>query len=359
MLAQSDEKVAIENQIKLCMQSYDYDTTEYPVGVIIEMYQRSLDFLFLEEEQNTGDIIYIPDYQREFVWTDERQSKFIESMIIGVPIPYLFLADISGNMEVVDGSQRLRTLYSFIVGDLKLKGLKQLTLLNGKKFNDLPLVRQKRFRSKSIRAILLGEKTTSEARYDLFERLNTGSDELKPAEIRKGAFAGPFADFLSECAEEELFKKLCPVSVKVGLRQENTERVLRFFAYSASDPIVGYRGTVSPFLDTYMKGITKTWNADIEREMKAKFLAMLNFVDQNFPYGFRKFEGANSTPRVRFEAISVGVANAIALNPDLSVNNVEWIDSDEFHIQTRSDAANNKSKLVGRIDFVKNKLLGI
>lgn len=357
--SKEEKQKAIEEQIKKSMQSYDYDTLEYPISVLVDQYKLSLDKTFLEEDENTGNVIYIPDYQREFIWKNERKSKFIESILIGVPIPYFFLADISGNMEVVDGSQRLRTLHQFISGELKLIELENLTLLNECYFSDLTPVRQRRFLSKGIKSIYLSEKITPEARYDLFERINTGSDELRAAEIRKGAFAGKFGDFINECAKHPLFMKLCPLTDKRALRAEGAERVLRFFAYSENDPIIEYKGEVKPFLNTYMKRISEDFCASEKKDMLDKFEAMLNFVNDNFPYGFKKVPTANSTPRVRFEAIAVGVANALKENSKLTVDNVIWIESDDFYNVTRSDAANNKANLFGRINFVKNKLQGV
>ncbi|WP_160061130.1 DUF262 domain-containing protein [Psychromonas sp. L1A2] len=346
----------IEEQIKQNITLFDFDTLEFPIEVIIDKYRKSLATNYIEGEEIEDSIIYIPDYQREFIWDVERKSKFIESILLGIPIPYFFFADILGRMEVVDGSQRIRTLEEFQSGKLKLKGLEKLTLLNKMTFWDLPPIRKRRFLNKGLKAIFLGENTDGAARHDLFERINTGSDELKSAEIRKGAYAGPFWDFIKECSENSLFKKLCPISDKVGLRAEGTERVLRFFAYS--DTLNGYNGRVTLFLDKYMKNSIKTFNSDVEIELKLKFESMLTFVNNNFPLGFKKAEKANSTPRVRFEAIAIGVAKALEEVPTLVTVNTSWIDSDEFRAVTRSDAANNKSNLVGRIDFVKLHLLG-
>lgn len=350
------DSMAIEEQIKKNITLFDFDTLEFPIEVIIDKYRKSLKDDYLEGEYIDDNTIYIPDYQREFIWEVERKSKFIESILLGIPIPYFFFADILGRMEVVDGSQRIRTLEEFQRGKLKLKGLEKLTLLNGMTFNDLPSIRRRRFLNKGLKAIFLGENTDGMSRHDLFERINTGSDELKSAEIRKGAYAGAFWDFIKECSENELFKKLCPISDKVGLRAEGTERVLRFFAYS--DTLDGYKGRVTEFLDKYMKKSIKTFNDDVKEELQLKFELMLNFVDSNFPCGFKKVEQAKSTPRVRFEAIAIGVSNALEQVPTLTVLNTNWIGSDEFKKVTRSDAANNKSNLVGRIDFVKSHLLG-
>jgi len=345
---------AIENQIEIEIRTYDYDTLEYPIEVIVSKYENSLKDEC--DEDSLDNVVYIPDYQREFVWLKDRRSKFIESIILGVPIPYFFFADVDGRMEIVDGSQRIRTMAEYIRGDLKLSGLEKLTDLNGSVFSDLPKHRRRRILNKGLRAIYLSEKTDGIARFDLFERLNTGSDELKPAEIRKGALAGAFYDFLAECSEDLIFNEICPIKSAIGMRSEGTERILRFFAYSHS--LEKYKGKVSPFLDAYMKDMNKKFNDEIKLEMKAKFDRMINFVKVNFPTGFRKTMTAKSAPRVRFEAISIGVSNALDINENLEVNSVDWLDSDEFKTVTRSDAANNKSNLVGRIDFVRDKLLG-
>jgi uncharacterized protein with ParB-like and HNH nuclease domain len=346
-----------ESQIVDSIRSYDYDTIEYPIEVIINKYRQSLLTAFDESKEAEGSIIYVPDYQREYVWENERKSKFIESILIGVPIPLLFFADVDGKMEIVDGSQRIRSLNEFIDGKLKLKALETLDKLNGKTFYDLSPVRRRRFLNTGLRAVFLSEKTDSLAKLDLFERINTGSDELKAAEIRKGAYAGDFWDFINECSAHPLFIELCPINKKVGLRAEGTERVLRFFAYS--ETLAGYNGKVSEFLDKYMKKYSKEFDENIKNEMKVKFERMLSFVNDNFPYGFRKFKTAGSAPRLRFEAIAVGVAQALKDNPELQVANVDWLYSEEFQSVTRPDAANNKAHLFRRIDFVKLKLTGV
>ncbi|WP_294962406.1 DUF262 domain-containing protein [Sulfurimonas sp.] len=338
-----------EKQILEKIKNYDYDTVEYPIGVIIQQYHDGID--------NEDGEIYIPDYQREFVWADKRQSKFIESVILGIPIPYIFFADVEGRYEIVDGSQRIRTLHAFLHNKLKLENLDKLTNLNNFYFKDLSIVRQRRIKKKSLKMIALSEKTDPEARFDLFERINTGSDELKSIEVRKGVHSGKFYDFITKCTENKLFKELCPISDKRTLRAEPQEMVLRFFAYSEDRD--NYKGHVATFIDEYIKDKKQIFNSSIETTMESNFHLMLDFVKQNFENGFAKTKNAKSTPRVRFEAISVGVDLALHEIPDLSILNTDWIDSDEFKTHTRSDASNNRLKLMGRTDFVKNKLLGL
>ncbi len=341
-------KKAAEKQIVDNIKVFDYDTIEYPIEVIVEKYSTDL-----EEEEND---IYIPDYQREFIWSEKRRSKFIESILLGVPIPYIFLADVEGRKEVVDGSQRIRTLDVFVKDQHTIENLDRLTELNGFKFSDFDPVRQKRFLNKSLKMIFLSEKTDSIARQDLFERINTGSDELKPMEVLKGSQGGKFYSYLEECSKKPLFKKLCPISDKTSIREEGTERALRFFAYSES--LEGYSGVVSAFMEKYMKKRSSNFSTTERNKLEKKFNDMLAFVDSHFPNGFKKNNKTKSTPRVRFEAISIGVSKALEKKPNLTVTNVDWLESEEFKHHTRSDAANNKSKLEGRINFVMNKLLG-
>ena len=88
-----------------------------------------------------------------------------------------------------------------------------------------------------------------------------------------------------------------------------------------------------------------------------EFKGMLCFVDKNFPYGFAKSKNAKSTPRVRFEAIAVGVALALRENEKLIVDNVDWLDSDEFRVHTTSHASNSSNRVTGRIEYVRDMLL--
>lgn len=342
------ERDSAEEQIIKEQKIVDYDVHEYPVDVIVEKYVQG-------KESDTNEI-FIPEYQRRFIWDIERQSKFIESLMLGLPIPFLFTADNEGRLEVVDGSQRIRTLEAFLKNELVLEGLKKLDKLNGFRFKDLPLSRQRRFSRKTVRLIALTENAVLDVRKDIFARINTTSTKLEDMELRKGVFEGSFYDFVEECAKNSKFKLLCPIPKKREDREERPEMVLRFFAYSEN-----YRNfvhIVKDFLDEYMSGKQRIFDAEMADNMRVDFENMLDFVDKHFPYGFRKSPDALSTPRVRFESISVGVHLALKENPDLVPKDVhKWLNSKEFLEHTSSDAANNKAKVLGRIEFVRDKLL--
>lgn len=347
----SDEQnVQIEQQITDRRKLVDYVTLEYPVEVIVQKYTKGID-----DDENE---IFVPQYQRDFVWDDARQSKFIESLFLGLPIPFLFLADVvgekDGRLEIVDGSQRIRTLANYITDGLKLSGLKKLDKLNGLVFSDLPKPRQMRFLRTNIKTIVLTEKADEEARKDIFERINTGSDLLRAMEVRTGAMSGSFFEFVKENSQNTLFRKLAPVSERLSKRQENEELVLRFFAYLDDADLFVHR--VDEFMDQYLK---KMNDANFNQaDYKSVFEDMLSFIDRTLPYGFKKSSNAKSTPRVRFETLAIGAALALKEKPDLVCTDVSWLDSKEFKEHTRSDGSNSKTKLKARIEYAKNKFLG-
>lgn len=166
----AEDQAKSEEQIVQEKEPVSFDTREYPVEVLINKF--------------SNDEFIIPNYQRAFVWEKdkEKMSKFIESIILDLPIPYLFFADEldSGKLEIVDGSQRIRTLQSYKKDEFELVGLEVLDLLNGYKFSDLIESRQRRFLRKTLRSIELTEKASSEVRRDLFARINTKPYDLLP-----------------------------------------------------------------------------------------------------------------------------------------------------------------------------------
>lgn len=339
----AENKEKAEEQIVQQKEPVAFDTREYPIEVLINKFTE-------------GEFV-IPNYQREFVWEKDKvkMSRFIESALLDLPIPYLYLADDpdSGKLEIIDGSQRIRTLKAFYNNKFKLTGLEVLDLLNGFKYSDLLESRQRRFLRKTLRSIELTEKASSDVRRDLFARINTKPYDLLPMEIRKGLFKGNFYDFLTECSSNDKFKQLCPISSERRKRGEGEELVLRYFAYS--DNYQNFVHSVEDFLDDYMKNAHENGFA-LER-MKSEFEAMLVFVEKHFPDGFRKAANNNTVSRVRFDAISVGVTLALRERADLNPTNWDWVESDEFDNHTTSGSANNKAKVLGRIEYVRDMLL--
>lgn len=335
---------AIEEQISKESIPYLYDTKEYPIEVIISKYKK--------------DQIFVPHYQRKFVWDNKRKSKFIESVFLGVPI-MPFLVSISGEeaeLEIIDGSQRIRTLVEYCDGDLKLSGLEKLTTLNGTYFKNLTTTRKNKFLLRDFRFHVVTEKATPDVRADIFNRINTTPKNLSSPEIRKGALQGDFYSFILECSQLEDFRTICPIPKPKVDRGEYEELILRFFAYSES--YLEFKHDVTPFLDQFVK--EKNTIGFSKEALTKQLTDTISFIKNNFdpPYCARKGRD-NATPRVRFEALSVGTYLALKQNPNLTPIYMDWLYSLEFKQHTTTDASNNQGKLKARIEFVRDCLLNI
>lgn len=343
------EIAAAENQIVELSKRIEFYITEYSVEL-------------LANKMNKREFV-VPPYQRAYTWEPERKSRFVESLLLGLPIPFLFFWEMpDGKLEIVDGSQRLRSLEEFVLGELRLGELDSLTALSGFTFSELPLSRQRKIQNRSIRGIVLNEHADAQARFDLFERINTGSKIANKAEVRRGALTGPFMDLIIELAKTPLFTHLAPVSNKEVNEREREELVARFFAYS--DGLDGYKDRPSEFIFNYVKAMNARLaeRPDLSDQYRTKFVQTISFVERVFPYGFRKGQKGKATPRARFEAIAIGSRLAIEENPGLmqaaapDVN--DWLTGDEFTRVTGSDGANAIARLRERTGFVRDRLLG-
>lgn len=367
-----------EKQIRELHKTVDYNTIEYPIEVIVNK--------FIEKEEGKTEL-FIPDYQREFAWDEIRQSKFIESILLGLPIPSIYVADNSeespdesnlktedlARWEIIDGTQRIRTLARFINQELILQGLEKLTELEGFLFSDLPLARQRRFKRASIRIIQLTENTDEETRRNLFERINSGSIELNAMEKRRGIIKGKFLDLIDKLAggkntkfeaENTKFIELCSFSETQIKYKDAQEYILRFFAF-LNNYDNGYENftkkNITDFLDEYLKETNKV-TSDKILEMENEFNQMLHFIERYFPHGFYQENKTGKKPltRIKFESLSVGIALALRENPNLKPNlkALYLLDSKEFKDYTKGDASSSKVKVIRRINYVKSMLLG-
>jgi hypothetical protein len=302
----------------------------------------------------------IPDYQREEdIWSDEKKSLFIESILLGLPIPYIFLYEIdeSGDLEIVDGVQRLSTLYSFVQGNLRLKKLEKLTNLQGFYFYDLTEASQKKFKNTTLRAVKLDAKGVSseEFRRDIiFARINRGGEKLSDAEFRRGSFPGRLTDLVDELSQDSLFTELTPYND--NKRKPRFELVLRFLAYIDSYTEVGH--DVARYLDKFLITNQDEFDEDrYRREFNRMCECLKNSLGKNAASVFKNTTGkiANS----RYEALSVGTALALRKKPDLiKTADFTFISNSDFGELVRGDGSNNPGRLKGRIEFVMNKLLG-
>ena len=348
----------VEKQIREIQTDYSYRLAEFTIGELMKKFQQKDGIPEIEDENMS--ILIVPKYQRDFVWAEQMQSGFIESIFMGIPIQPLFAFELDdvGNLELLDGVQRLSTIKAFVSNILLLKNLEEITNLNNYKFEDLETPRKRKFLNTTLKVYIINENTDEGVRADIFRRLNETGEKAVSAEVRKGKFINnKFYDFILNCTKIDIFEKLfSSARDNEKLRGEKEELITRFFAYS--DNYENFTHSVKGFLDNYIIETGKIFNQEFADLKEKELKRMLDFVEKNIPNGFKKTEGSKSIPRVRFEAISIGVNLALRkkhgniTNPD-----IRWLESKEFKQVTTSDAANNKSKVVGRIEFVKKCLL--
>ena len=214
-----------------------------------------IDELLIRQENRTiydvieriGQKKYImdPDFERDFIWPEPRQSKLIESVITRLPLPVFYLAeDRMGRGVVVDGLQRLSTLRRFVEDELRLL-LPDRKELHGKRFSDLPSKIQNRVEDCNLILYVIDSKTPEHARLDIFERVNSG-EPLTRQQMRNSLFMGKATRFLREEARTEIFLNATGGGLDTR-KMRDRELVNRFCAFRILE-VGGYGGDMDDFL---------------------------------------------------------------------------------------------------------------
>jgi len=354
----SKEEIAVaEASIAAVSRQVKFTTTEYPISVYVERFP----------DDETGRY-FVPEYQRKLAWKPHQQSEFIESLLVGLPIPFMFFYQSdNGRMEIVDGSQRMRAMRAFLKDELRLSDLVLVPELNGFYFSDLPEERRNKLEDTTIRTIVLDPTTDPSTRAEMFARINKSGTIANEAEIRRGALPGPVTELIRQLSESVNFAAATPMSQTAVDQREREELVTRFFAYlegwdNPAGRFPNYRDRPKKYLYDFLKSANAIAATDpgMIARMTLEFDSMLVAVARLFPFGFRKNATANTIPRVRFEAIATGTALALRTNGSLNLTRDQVaarMVERNFDSVVVSDGANVRSKLEGRIGLVRSMLL--
>ena len=218
--------------------------SDYPLDrVLIRNENRTVHDVLRRIRQ--GQYVMNPDFQRDFIWNESQQSKLIESVLMRIPLPVLYLAeDQDGKMIVVDGLQRLSTFRRFVDGDLRLR-LDQQPELNGKRFDDLAPRLQNRIEDCNLILYVIDSQVPERARLDIFERVNSGVP-LTRQQMRNSLYNGPATRLLRKQTDTELFFDATGGSLRRDAMRDR-EFVNRFCAFQMF-PLKQYRGEMDEFL---------------------------------------------------------------------------------------------------------------
>lgn len=248
----------------------------------------------LKRLKEKGRLIIRPIWQRNFVWNRKQSSLLIESFLIDMPIPVIYLALNSENKyEVVDGQQRLTSVFNFIDGELELTGLEVRNDLNGCRYEDLQEHLQDKLTDSTITSIELSADTPRVAMRSMFERLNTKGTRLNAMEIRNCVYQGGLNDLIRELAENRDFKE-CVNTPKLSTRMKDRELVLRFMAFyqlSYNRAKRGLKSFFDRFYDAFQnpkEEIISEYRAQFTKAIKASYTI---FGDRGFRVDPEKSRG--------------------------------------------------------------------
>lgn len=306
-----------------------------------------------------------PAFQRRDAWNDKMRSSFIESILLGVPIPQIVLAERNtekgSSYIVLDGKQRLTSIMKFSQASsdyesFRLGQLDVLKSLNGKTYNTLPDKERNKFDNRTIRAVVIRGWTSESTLYSIFLRLNVGSLTLSPQELRKALHPGPFVDYIDELSIKMNSYQYLLGKNSPDKRMRDTELLLRIFGYKFN--IDNYHGNLKDFLDDTCKKLNNSWEQQREeiQEFGNNFSASVDFLKELLQSDQDLFKASKvfvTNPRLNkaiFEVLaynftSKSIINLVNAQRDLFIKKFEELKStEEFNY-----SINNTTKETGRL----------
>ena len=342
----TNEEVPVFDESTDEIVPYRYSITsygaDYPVDSLVSRIDR--------------DVIFIPSFQRSFVWSINQASRFIESLLLGLPVPGVFFSKEpgTGKLLIIDGQQRLKTLQYFYRGIFH----------NGREFA-LQHV-QERFEGKTLRTLEESDRNTLDdsiihativkqdepsddesSIYHIFERLNTGGTQLQPQEIRACIFYGPFNELLAELNDTPTWRNVYGPPSK---RLKDQELILRFFALFYN--LDNYERPMKEFLNDYM-GKNKKFALQSKEELKHLFVNTITFISDSLEReAFRPERALNAAA---YDGIMVGLARKIS---SVTLNDKETFKTEYRELIANNDffnacktATSDESNVISRINL--------
>lgn len=332
------------------------DKLDMSFGEIMSMYERD-------------ELIINPDFQRLYRWTDYQKTRFIESIIIGIPIPPIFVAeDNNGKWEVVDGLQRLSTIFSFFGilknhdnNNWKLEDGDMISSIEGYAHDTLPLKIQLNIKRAACRVEIIKWNSAYDLRFELFNRLNTGGSPLTNQEIRNSLYrsiSSKFNDFLKELAEYPNFVKCVNIKDQRVLQLYLEELVLRFISLYVSKKKIN-KGIAIYMTDFMKEAVSDTkFQYDLYRTIfKRTFDILISAGEGIFNTKNNEFSTAV------YDTTTIGIAKHIDIYGGIKPNDlrekIAEVKKDEIYQKmVRSGGNNSVQRVEKRLEYA-NKIFGV
>ena len=269
-----------------------------------------------------------PDYQRRHRWDDKTSSRLIESLILNIPIPIVYISqdvDVDSETEesrysVIDGQQRLTAMYNFLKNKYALTGIETLEELNGCFYKDLPPFLIRRLEERSVKCLRIDSTIDSQVKYDIFERLNSGSIKLEAQELRNAVYSGKFNDLCKSLCSNVHFRKLLQIDIDTPemnnrvKKMEDVEIVLRFYTLIDNN-YENYKKTkekgFTDFLSATMKKYSQLNDSEL-LALKDKFEKTFFIINRDFgDTAFAKYKDDQGNLKLQSK-YNVAVFDALA-----------------------------------------------
>lgn len=325
-------------------EEFRYSITSYGADYTVDSIVRRI-----EQEK-----IFVPPFQRQYVWTHIQASRFIESLILGLPVPGVFLSkeESTGRLLIIDGQQRMLSIANFYKGvfgekRFKLKGVQ--ADLEGKSYDDLNQADQNRLDDSIIHSTIVKQDTPSEddsSIYMIFERLNTGGTPLQPQEIRACVYYGDFNELLTELTVNPNWRQIFGTQNR---RMKEQELILRFFSLFFG--YEEYKSVLKSFLNSYMAR-NRAFGINDKASLEGLFH---NTVDTIFAaVGEKAFRSGSRINAAIFDSVMIGVARLLAQNatPDLAElkRRYDALLSDPEYLEFVDSRTSSQTSVRGRIE---------
>lgn len=320
----------------------------------------------LSQLVQSGAIDVSPKFQRRDRWTPDKQSSLIESFLVNIPVPPVYLAEDEGRIgryAVIDGKQRLTAIEAFFADRLVLRNLSRLESLNGLRYSTMPDGVRNSLGMKNLRVTTLLRQSDESLKHEVFLRLNTGGEVLNAQEIRNVAYRGPLNDLVYDLAENTFLRaqfKVAPPSSPAYRKMTDAEFVLRFFALA--NRWEKFSGDIRLTLDAYMAENRIPSDAELQR-LRNTFDNSLTVSEAIWGSSAFKWPGRDQALAGLFDAQMIAIAEIgggrqhemIAAAQGIRTSTDALFAEDDFEEAVRQ-ATNTPARLRYRVEKLRDAI---
>lgn len=353
----NNKSTLLANRIFPEEEDFEYEVLNIPPEkrkLITETYDFTVSTI---QEYIKNEHINIPNFQRGYVWNRTQASRLIESLIIQCPIPVVYLSQNSNEtLSVIDGNQRLTSINLFLNNEFPLTGLATYPELEGLTYEELDPRFQRHIINRTIRCIAILKDTHPQIKFDVFERLNTGSVKLNSQELRHGIYTSRLMTKVEELANKSLFKKL--TSTTNDKRMKGDEIVLRYF--TLLERLDDYEKPMTVFLNKYAEDNRGIDDKKVD-ELAINFNSNLNKCHLLYgDFTFKTFDSNRKRLKANTALFDAQMISMNNLNPTLEhleqinksdvIDNLQTLFENEDFYNTITKGTTDKKVVKKRID---------